>query len=166
MQQAIYYLFNRKVKRDFFRPENSIIGKESKKYVLIIDEINRGNVANIFGELITLIEKDKRWGNDEQLEVTLPYSGGEFTVPPNLYIIGTMNTADRSVEALDTALRRRFSFIEMPPLYDLKEIQTEIFGIKLSELLKTINRRIEKLLDKDHLIGHSDLNKRQLLKRP
>ena len=129
--------------------------KEEKKYVLVIDEINRGNVSQIFGELITLIEEDKRLGNNEALEVTLPYSKESFGVPPNLYIIGTMNTADRSVEALDTALRRRFSFEEMPPNYSLTQLDYTIYNYKASKLLKTINRRIEKLLDKDHAIGHS-----------
>lgn len=129
----------------------------AKKFVLIIDEINRGNVSQIFGELITLFETDKRLGRDEALEVTLPYSKEKFGVPANLYIIGTMNTADRSVEALDTALRRRFSFTEMPPNYDLEELKYDFAETKGKEILKTINQRIEKLLDRDHLIGHSYL---------
>lgn len=125
-------------------------------YVLIIDEINRGNIASILGELITLLEEDKRGGQKEGLEVMLPYSKSNFSVPPNLYIIGTMNTADRSVEALDTALRRRFSFTEIAPDPSLlKELIVE--GIELETLLRTINKRIEKLLDKDHMIGHGDL---------
>src|SRR5690606_2705005 len=115
---------------------------------------NRGNVSQIFGELITLIEKDKRKGNTEELTVTLPYSKKEFGVPNNLYIIGTMNTADRSVEALDSALRRRFIFEEMKPqpekiaeIRKLKNIDEKIDNIDLGELLTTINNRIEKLLD-------------------
>ncbi len=138
-----------------FIPNKVITSSNTDNYVLIIDEINRGNVSQIFGELITLIEDDKRLGKDEALEITLPYSKTSFGVPSNLYIIGTMNTADRSVEALDTALRRRFSFVEMPPQYNLPELATDIDDVKLSDILQTINDRIEVLLNKDNLIGHS-----------
>jgi 5-methylcytosine-specific restriction endonuclease McrBC GTP-binding regulatory subunit McrB len=206
-----------------FKPEQDV-AKDEKNYVLIIDEINRGNISQIFGELITLIEEDKRLGEKEALSVTLPYSKEKFVVPPNLYIVGTMNTADRSVEALDTALRRRFVFEEIAPqpellsparmvsqlwwdyenkewddpnyiavekpLYallgypmeldteDKKESywttmekdginadQTKLFsnftftGVNLSKLLICINKRIEKLLTKDHRIGHAYLIK-------
>ena len=127
---------------------------EPKNHVLIIDEINRGNVSAIFGELITLLEEDKRKGNPEHTEAKLPYSGKEFSVPNNVYIIGTMNTADRSVEALDTALRRRFSFVEMQPNPNHEDL-SEVGDVKLKKLLKTINKRIELLIDKDHQIGHS-----------
>ena len=157
-QQSIYKLDHQKLKREFFvKSEDEIkreIAAKPKNYVMIIDEINRGNVSQIFGELITLIEDDKREGCPEALDVTLPYSKKSFSVPPNLHIVGTMNTADRSVEALDTALRRRFSFIEMLPQEDNIGI-IDFKGINLKTVLKNINIRLETLLSQDHLIGHS-----------
>ncbi|WP_259367451.1 AAA family ATPase [Colwellia sp. MB02u-9] len=134
---------------------STTISGTSDKRVLIIDEINRGNIANIFGELITLIEPSKRAGGDETITVKLPYSKIPFSVPSNLYLIGTMNTADKSLAQVDIALRRRFDFIEMMTDYDvLNEIPT-IEGINVKTLVETINQRIELLYDREHTIGHS-----------
>lgn len=125
---------------------------KENNYVLVIDEINRGNISKIFGELISLIESSKREGEKEEMEVILPYSKEKFTIPKNLYIIGTMNTADRSIALLDIALRRRFNFIEIMPEYNvLKEVE----DIKVDLLLSSINEKIEFLLDREHTIGHS-----------
>ena len=125
-----------------------------KRFVLIIDEINRGNVSRIFGELITLIEPSKRAGSAEVLEVILPYSKKPFKVPSNVYLIGTMNSADRSLTGIDIALRRRFQFKEMPPQPDLLA-HINIEGIALAPLLKKMNKRIEVLLGRDFCLGHA-----------
>lgn len=128
--------------------------EKRQNYVLIIDEINRGNISKIFGELITLIETSKRAGEPEALSVMLPYSATPFSVPNNLYLIGTMNTADRSLTALDTALRRRFEFEAMLP--DIKVLaDTVVNGINLPRLLQTLNDRIQVLYDSEHTLGHA-----------
>ncbi|WP_420848304.1 AAA family ATPase [Pseudomonas saudimassiliensis] len=122
--------------------------------VLIIDEINRGNISRIFGELITLIERSKRAGADEALSVVLPYSKERFSVPDNVYLIGTMNTADRSLAGLDIALRRRFVFREMPPKPELLD-SVEVQGLNIGQLLRVMNQRIEVLFDREHCLGHA-----------
>ncbi|MSS62519.1 AAA family ATPase [Velocimicrobium porci] len=128
--------------------------QETKKYVFVIDEINRGNISKIFGELITLLEPEKRLGKKEGLKTRLPYSGRLFGVPENVYVVGTMNTADRSIALMDTALRRRFHFLErLPDCSLLQDVVVE--GVEIDKLLEVINKRIAVLYDREHTIGHS-----------
>lgn len=137
------------------RKYNDSISKDNNKpCVFIIDEINRGNISKIFGELITLIEDTKRAGMPEEASVELPYSHKSFSVPSNVYILGTMNTADRSIAMMDTALRRRFNFIEMMPKSgELEGIEVE--GVNIKNLLDAMNNRIEVLYDREHTLGHA-----------
>ena len=142
----------------FKRVSNRAKFDQDNNYVIIIDEINRGNISKIFGELITLIEPSKRLFNENDehpKKVTLPYSKKRFGVPKNLYILGTMNTADKSIALLDSALRRRFSFSEMLPNSKVIEENISIENIDIKLLFETINSRVEFLIDKDHTIGHS-----------
>jgi len=159
--KAPYYTSYMPVVLDEVLNGNHVSVEESskdKKYVLIIDEINRGNISKIFGELITLVEPSKRLGAEDETKIILPYSKDEFSIPANLYIIGTMNTADRSIAVLDTALRRRFDFEEMMPNIGLvKKEVSDISGVDVAGMLDRINKRIEVLYDRDHMIGHAYL---------
>ncbi len=142
----------------FFRLCNRARANPSVQYAMVIDEINRGNISKIFGELITLVEIDKREGEKNQVEVTLPYSGKVFSIPSNVDVIGTMNTADRSLALVDTALRRRFEFIESMPKPEVLAdtiVSHNGIDISLERMLAKLNKRIEALYDRDHTVGHA-----------
>jgi len=160
-QQTVYSLRESVLKKETLTrilgvgSADGIEGEETPNCVLIIDEINRANVAKVLGELITLLEPDKRLGARNEQRVTLPYSRESFGVPSNLFVVGTMNTSDRSIASLDVALRRRFAFRELMPDYKLVEQRASGFGISIGELLRHMNERIEVLVDRDHVLGHA-----------
>lgn len=135
-------------------PKTTAVIEKKENYVFVIDEINRGNISKIFGELITLIESTKRIGQPEGMKVKLPYSQQLFGIPDNVYLIGTMNTADRSIASIDTALRRRFRFKEMMPDAEVLE-DIYVDGISIKDILVKMNKRITLLYDKEHTIGHA-----------
>lgn len=158
LSQMTVYLMNQgavnwKALQELIAPKGA--GGKAPNCVLVIDEINRANLAKTFGELITLLEPSKRLGQADEQETELPYSGDSFGVPPNLYVIATMNTADRSIALMDTALRRRFAFLEMPPRPEL--LEEDMAGVNLRALLEAMNARIEGLFDRDHVLGHTYL---------
>jgi len=159
MQQSIYLLFDSELNipalERYMNSQRTDGVQHPDSFVLIIDEINRANISKVFGELITLLEPDKRLNQSNALKVRLPYSGDEFGVPANLHILSTMNTADRSIALLDTALRRRFTFKEMMPDPSVLQVPARKCGIDLPRLLATINERIEYLHDREHQIGHA-----------